>query len=264
MGNSTLSASFGLDAFETVPLELRPMAPEDELQEIIRAVYKQVLGNIHIMDNQRLDSAEALLRNRSISVKGFVRAVAQSDLYRALFFETNFPYRFIELNFKHLLGRAPQDQSEIAEHVILYHENGYDVEINSYLDNDEYNLSFGEDRVPYPRSIRSQTGIKNEGFNRMFSLLRGNSTSDKGKSAQLLSSIASNLATPIKAPTKGGNGSYDNTGKRFKIYFAANQNAARLQRASQQACMVTYNQMSQVVQNIHRSGGRISKIVEIA
>ncbi|MEM9008496.1 MAG: phycobilisome rod-core linker polypeptide [Cyanobacteria bacterium P01_F01_bin.86] len=264
MGNLTSSASLGLDAFEVPPLELRPLATEDDLQEIIRGVYKQVLGNVHIMDNQRLDSAEALLRNGSITVKGFVRAVAQSDLYRSLFFENNSAYRSIELNFKHLLGRAPQDQAEVAEHVVLYNEQGYEADINSYLDSEEYNTNFGEDRVPYPRSIASQPGIKNEGFNRMFSLLRGSATSDLGKAPQLISAVAANLATPIKAPAKAGSAAYGNTGKQFKIYFAARQGAARLQRLSKQFCVVSYDQMSATVQNIHRSGGRISKIVEMA
>jgi hypothetical protein len=85
------------------PVELRPAASEDDLQTVIRAVYRQVLGNTHVMDSQRLSSAESLLRNGDITVRGFVRLVAQSDLYQSLFFDTASPYRFIELNFKHLL-----------------------------------------------------------------------------------------------------------------------------------------------------------------
>ncbi|MEO1149255.1 MAG: phycobilisome rod-core linker polypeptide, partial [Cyanobacteria bacterium J06638_22] len=109
---------------EAEPVELRPSATEsaaeDALQIVIRAAYRQVLGNAHVMDSQRLTNAESQLRNGDITVREFVRAVAQSDLYRSLFFETSSPYRFVELNFKHLLGRAPQDQAEISEHVQLY------------------------------------------------------------------------------------------------------------------------------------------------
>ncbi|NEQ42813.1 MAG: photosystem I reaction center subunit XII [Leptolyngbya sp. SIOISBB] len=264
MGNLTASASLGLDAFEGAILELRPFATEEDLQEVIQAVYRQVLGNVHIMENQRLASAEALLRDGSITVKGFVRAVAQSDLYRSLFFEPNSPYRFTELNFKHLLGRAPQDQAEISEHTVLYNEQGYEADINSFLDSEEYNSSFGEDRVPYPRSIASQQGIKTEGFNRMFALLRGPATSDRGKNAQLIASVAANLPTPVKAPSAAKSGSYDNTGKQFKIVYSTSQGAARLQRFSQKSKVVTYSQMSQIIQVIHRSGGKISKITELA
>ncbi|MEM9485907.1 MAG: phycobilisome rod-core linker polypeptide [Cyanobacteria bacterium P01_F01_bin.116] len=263
MGNLTASASLGLDAFEGAPLELRPFASEDDLQEVIRAAYRQVLGNVHILDNNRLASAEAMLRNGDITVRGFVRAVAQSELYSSFFFDGNSQYRFIELNFKHLLGRAPHDQAEIREHVTLYNEKGYAAEINSYLDSSEYIDSFGEATVPYPRSIRSQAGIKNEGFNRMFALLRGSATSDLGKGAQLISSLAANTATPIQ-PLAKGNAGYGNLAKRFKIAFASSQAAARLKRVSQQTIVVNYAQMSQAVQNIHKSGGKISSITELA
>jgi len=84
------------------------------------------------MSSERLISLESLLRNRSISVKDFVRAIAQSELYRKKFFHSNPQNRFIELNYKHLLGRAPYDQAEIAFHTDLYNQQGYEAEINSY------------------------------------------------------------------------------------------------------------------------------------
>lgn len=264
MGNLTTSATLGLDAFEIDPLELRPNTTEGELEEIIRAVYKQVLGNQHLMEGDRLSSAESQLRNGDITVRDFVRRVAQSSLYQLLFFHSSSQYRFIELNFKHLLGRPPQSQGEIAEHVEIYNGQGYEAEIDSYLNSDEYIKSFGENIVPYPRSIRSVAGLKNEAFNRMFSLLRGSATSDRDRRAQLITSVAANLSTAIKPPAVGNGASYGNTGKRFRIMFSTSQAAARLKRFSRQECVVDYSQMSQQVQNIHKTGGRILNIAEVA
>ena len=264
MGNLTASATLGLDAFEGSPLELRSNFTEEDLQEVIRAVYKQVLGNQHIFEGEELASAESLLRNGDITVRGFVRAVAKSDLYKSLFFYSASQYRFIELNFKHLLGRAPQDQSEISEHVAIYNEQGYDSEIDSYLDSEEYINSFGESIVPYPRSIRSQVGLKNESFNRMFSLLRGSATNDSDGTARLITSIAANQATPIKPPAIGNGANYGNTGKRFRIAFSSSKGAARLQKFSKQETIVSYSQMSRKIQNINRNGGTILSITEIA
>ena len=261
MGNSSTSASLG---FEAEALELRSNYTEDDLQVIISAVYKQVLGNEYVMDNQRLTSAEALLRNGSITVRDFVRAVAKSSLYQNLFFLGSSQYRFIELNFKHLLGRAPQDQAEIAAHVKTYNESGYEADIDSYIDSSEYSENFGADIVPYARSITSQTGIKNEGFNRMFTLLRGSATSDRDNSAKLIGSIAANLATPIKVASSGNTGSYDNTSKRFVIEYSASAGSARLNRSSKRQRTVTYAQMNDTVRNIHRTGGKIIKITETA
>ncbi|MEG3859974.1 hypothetical protein [Microcoleus sp. herbarium12] len=41
---SSLRATFVID-----PVELRSNATEDDLQLVIRAAYRQVLGNVHLM-----------------------------------------------------------------------------------------------------------------------------------------------------------------------------------------------------------------------
>ena len=242
--------------------ELRPNATEADLQAIIRAVYKQVLGNIHLMESERLNSAESYLRNGDISVKGFVSAVAMSEIYRTLFFETSSPYRFIELNFKHLLGRAPADQAEVSKHVQIYNTQGYEAEINSYLDNEEYNSSFGENIVPYCRGSQTQLGIKNVGFNRTFSLYRGDASSDSGKAASLISDIGGNLPTKIVTSAKGS-GAYSNTGKRFRITVAKASYGSRVTQ-SKTTFEVGYAQFSKKIQNIQKTGGKILKITEVA
>lgn len=247
---------------EAETVKLHPNATEDDLQAVIRAVYRQVLGNAHIMDNQRLTSAESQLRNGDITVREFVRAVAQSDLYRTLFFETSSPYRFVELNFKHLLGRAPQDQAEISEHVQIYHSQGYEAEMDSYIDSDEYILSFGEDVVPSAQGNRTQTGIKNVGFNRTFALMRGFAANDVGKSAKLISDIGSNLPTKIVTPASAS-GSYSNTGKRFRIAVSKVNSGPRVARSAT-TFEVGYNQLSQKIQNIQKTGGKILSITEVA
>ena len=44
------------------------------------------------------------------------------------------PTALWELNFLHLLGRAPQDQREVSEHIVRCVAEGYDAEIDSYLE----------------------------------------------------------------------------------------------------------------------------------
>jgi hypothetical protein len=246
---------------DTETIELRPNASEDDLQVVIRAVYKQVLGNAHLLEGDRLTSAESLLRNGDLTVRGFVRLVAQSELYQSQFFNNSSQYRFIELNCKHLLGRAPKDQIEIARHVLIYNEQGYAADIDSYIDSEEYNESFGENIVPYPRNTVSQVGSKNVDFNRTFALVRGYGTSDSGQDARLISDIASNLPTKIK-PLAKGSGTYSNTGKRFRITVAKPGAGANFRRSST-IYEVGYPQLSQTIQNIHRLGGKIISISEV-
>ena len=76
---------------------------EADKELIIRSVYRQVLGNQYVMKSERLDGPESLFKRGYLSVRELVRQVAKSGLYRAKFFENCNPYRFIELNFKHLL-----------------------------------------------------------------------------------------------------------------------------------------------------------------
>ena len=242
-------------------VELRPNATEEDFQVVIRAVYRQVLGNAHVLDSQRLVSAESMLRDGDLTVRGFVRAVATSDLYRERFFNNSSSYRFIELNFKHLLGRAPQDQTEISAHVQVYNEKGYDAEIDSYLSSDEYLATFGENVVPYGRGAKTQTGIKNVAFNRLFALDRGYAANDTGTSAKLISDVAGNLGSKIKSPA-AGSGAYSNTGKRFRILASKANFGARVTK-SNYSVEVGYGQLSKRIQTMQRSGAKIVSISEV-
>ena len=244
------------------PVELRNNSSEEDLQIVIRAVYKQVLGNQHLLEGDRLTSAESLLRDGDITVRGFVRMVGQSELYRSLFFEQSSQYRFIELNCKHFLGRAPLSQQEVSRHVQLYNEQGYEAEIDSYIDSDEYLENFGENKVPYPRSNTTQVGIKNVGFNRTFSLFRGDATSDSSNQAKLISDLGANLPTKITAPPAGG-GTPVQTAKRFRIAVAKAGVGPRYKR-SKATYEISYEQMSRTIQNIHKMGGKILSITQVA
>ena len=101
-------------------------ASENDRQALIRSVYRQVFGFQYIMASERLEGPESLFRRGYLSVREFVRQLAKSGLYRAKFFENSNPYRFIELNFKHLLGRAPQNKAEMLHHFTILQEQGYE------------------------------------------------------------------------------------------------------------------------------------------
>ncbi len=223
---------------------------------------KQILGNAHLLESQRLDSAESMLRNGDITVREFVRMVAQSDLYKSLFFDTNPAYRFIELNFKHFLGRAPLDQAEISQHVQTYNTQGYAAEIDSYLDSDDYLEQFGENIVPYACCLNTQTGMTTNVFNRTVSLVGGFATSDvSSNDAQLIASIASNLPQKIKVAGSTG-GITGSTNKRFRI-AVAKAGITPVTKRSNATYEVGYQQLSSRIQTIHRTGGKIVSITEV-
>ncbi len=248
------------------PIELWQTSGIDEKQTIIRAVYKQVLGNPHIMESERLITAESQLVRGEMTVREFVRAVAKSEFYRRRYFESSAPYRFVELNFKHLLGRAPLDQAEISEHICRCIEQGYDAEIDSYLDSLEYQEKFGENIVPYYQGATTQVGQKQVGYNRTLSLYQGNAGVDSAfKASRLVEAIATNTGNKITLPSTGGRlGGYkDATEKQFKIVVKGSKFDCP-RRISTTEYLVSGSKMTPQIQRIHRAGGKIVSITEVA
>ena len=78
------------------------------------------MGNPHLMESERVLSAESKFAEGYLGVRELVRAIALSPEYSRRFFEPNAPYRFVELNFKHLLGRAPSSQQELSHHIQIW------------------------------------------------------------------------------------------------------------------------------------------------
>lgn len=246
-------------------VELRPNSSTEEIAVVIRNVYKQVLGNPHIMESERLVKEESQLCNGEISVRDFVRAVAKSDFYRSRYFESCAPYRFVELNFKHLLGRAPVDQAELSEHIRICVEQGFDAEIDSYLDSSEYQDKFGMNIVPYYQGAQSQVGQKQVGYNRTLSLYQGYAGVDSAFSAsRLVYDVATNSSTKVNLPSSGGRISarQDATQKMFKIVVKGSKFDSP-RRLSNTEYLVSGAKMTPQIQRIHRAGGKIVSITEV-
>ena len=213
---------------ETQPLRTWETDSNDDIEIAIRAVYQQVLGNAYVMESERQAVLESRFKRGKLSILEFIRAIAYSDLYRTRFFENGPRNRFIELNFKHFLGRAPQSQAEIAEHSAIIDEGGYAAEIDSYLDSDEYYEVFGEDTVPFYRGYKTGAANRLVAFTHMFPLLRGRSSSDKQittnnparLNGQLLRDQASNVVPPSGATSRQGSGEALRSGDWLRNVFS--------------------------------------------
>ena len=266
------------------PVELRPDFSQDDANAVIRAVYRQVLGNDYVMESERLKGAESLLRNGSINVREFVRTVAKSELYKGKFFYNNFQTRVIELNYKHLLGRAPFDESEVVYHLDLYENEGFDAEIDSYIDSVEYQENFGENVVPYYR-FNNQVGDRGVAFPRLFRLYRGYANSDRSQLERNSTRLATELGQgsvsaivgpsgansgwayrPSKAgttPSKalGGTVPFGQVRKLFRVEIAGMkaQGYPKIRR-SNKAIIVPFEQLNSTLEQVYRSGGKVASI----
>lgn len=260
---------FGLGQREQETFQRCPGDSPDQLAALIRASYKQVMGNPHLMEFERAISAESRFIDGYLSTREFVRALGLSAEYKRRFFETNAPYRFIELNFKHFLGRAPKSQAEISEHTRILADGGYDAEIASYVDCEEYQSTFGEDTVPFAR-ILSENGRSQVAFNRHLKLAEGFAASDTVQtSSSLVRSVATGMvpggwsSTTTRINRTGTqSGAPDPTKKRFRIVVGA-QAARGRQRTAGNTYLVSGKDMSSQMKYIHARGGKIVSITEV-
>lgn len=281
------ASQLGVGLFEdTPPLELVSGCSEEELESIIRAVYRQVLGNAYVMESERAIVPESQFKRGELSVREFIRAVAKSNLYRSRFFDTCPRYRFIELNFKHFLGRTPDGLEEMRVHSTILDTEGFEADIDSYLDSDEYQNTYGENIVPYYRGYKTQPGQNMVGFTHMFALLRGSSSSDlkgslTGKAPALNKYVIQDIPIPVIPPSGGSVGdgwSFQDTsrgastrlgaledGKVYRIEVTGYKSVGRVNqiskfRRSNQVYFVPYERLSQEYQRIHKQGGVIASI----
>jgi phycoerythrin-associated linker protein len=273
------------------PLELLSGDDDAKKEQIIRAVYKQVLGNAYVMESERQLVPESQFKLGEISVREFVRRIAKSDLYRSRLFETCARYRYIELAFRHLMGRAPIDFQEMRDHSERLDAKGYDADIDSFLDCEDYQNAFGEWIVPYQRGWKTECCTTLQEFTWSFQLLRGNSSSSlKGDLAGISSKLggAAYQNRPLAvvppsssetsgwsfrpsrnlqdAPTRLGVGAGEE-GMTYRVEvtgYSAN-NVRRISRyvRSNRIYYVPFNKLSEQFIRIHREGGKIASITPV-
>jgi phycocyanin-associated rod linker protein len=274
---TSAASRLGVSAFSDMkPLELRPNWSKEEAQLAIKAVYRQVLGNDYIMSSERLVGEESLLCNGSITVRDFVRAVAKSELYKAKFFYGNFQTRVIELNFKHLLGRAPYEESEVIHHLDLYQNEGFEADIDSYIDSEEYQENFGDNIVPYYRSFELQGQQRTVGFTRMFQLYRGYANSDRaqiaGSKSRLAPQLGRNSVSAIVNPSGSEssnqaqvpNQTFRSANRQGRIYRVevSGMNLPRYPKVRRisKTWLVPYEQLSATMQKVNKMGGKVVRV----
>ena len=238
------------------PVTLTSPANQDRSQaaDIIRATYRQVFGNRYLMELDVQPSIEALFINGDLTVQGLVTALAQSDTYRRVYLEANSPYRFVELNFKHLLGRAPRDQAEISEHVRRLADEGFEAEIASYTYSDEYLNNFGIDTVPYARTATTVVGESTVAYQRSRAMDPGFAGFDADQTSVLQVSVASRTNPAAYGARKVVGG-----GKLFNISWTSRVQLGTARRSAQRS-VVSYGSLSKTIQSIQAQGGRILSI----
>jgi len=126
----------------------------NEKNIVIKACYRQVFErDISKAYNLNFINLESQVKTGQLSIKEFVRSLAQSSVYRKEFYETFVNSRVVELTFKHILGRGPSSIEEFQLYFSILSKTGLNTLINSLMNSQEYADYFGEETVPYFRGL---------------------------------------------------------------------------------------------------------------
>jgi phycobilisome rod-core linker protein len=146
--------SFGkADLNEDTPYiyRLEDVSSYTDIQNIIWAGYRQVFSEHEILSFNRQKNLESQLKNGSITVRDFIRGLAQSEAFYRLVVSVNNNYRLVEICLKRLLGREPYNKDEEIAWSIKIATLGFKGFVDALVDSQEYTDNFGENTVPYQR-----------------------------------------------------------------------------------------------------------------
>lgn len=147
-------SSFGVaDLNEETPYIYRTENVDSStaVQELIWAAYRQVFSEHETLRANRQIQLESQLKNRSITVRDFIRGLAKSERFYEVVVSVNNNYRLVDICLKRLLGRAAYNKAEEIAWSIKIGTLGFNGFVDALIEGDEYNDAFGDNTVPYQR-----------------------------------------------------------------------------------------------------------------
>ena len=160
--------------------QIKEFVPNDDdaLVVAINALYKNIFGNMFLMQSERPIDIERKLRNGDITIREFTRNICKSSSYKKFYFDNISQYKSIKLRYKHILGRPIINRDEVTQSSIILNKLGFESHIDWLIDSEEYNNIFGDEIVPHIRSWNSPIGLKTKNFLETSSITKAFATSD--------------------------------------------------------------------------------------
>ncbi|PSR15821.1 phycobilisome linker polypeptide [filamentous cyanobacterium CCP3] len=138
------------DEFSIREITVSRQSPGEERQAALHQIYAQVLERQpYGFERKQLAKIEAEFLKNKIGVKRFLRELGHSEVYLNEFYYNSSNPKFIELCFKHFIGRAPSDQAEMRRYCDVLMRQGVKAMITALLDSEDYLRHFGCFTVPH-------------------------------------------------------------------------------------------------------------------
>jgi phycoerythrin-associated linker protein len=139
-----------MQGFQPVTVSRKSSREERELA--LMQIYRQVLERVpYRYERKALAKAERDFLSDKIGVRRFLKELGHSRVYLDSFYYSSTNLKFLELCFKHFMGRAPLNQDEIRQYCNILMTDGVHQVITAILDSEEYRKVFGCFTVPYAR-----------------------------------------------------------------------------------------------------------------
>ncbi|MGF1567455.1 MAG: phycobilisome rod-core linker polypeptide [Nodosilinea sp.] len=122
------------------------------IEAVILGAYRQVFGR-EVLDSQRQRVAETKLKGGELTLREFIRLLAQSRPCRQLYWESLYITKSIEIIHRRLLGRPTYGREELNRYYDLAGKQGFYALVDALIDSAEYAQVFGDDTVPYERYL---------------------------------------------------------------------------------------------------------------
>jgi phycobilisome core-membrane linker protein len=153
------------------PVQLLKDPSETQVQEVVQAVYRQLLNRVPFAAERQMDP-ESQLRDGQLSVAEFVSQIAGSDLFQQRL-QRMAPLRAASAAYLALLGRAAMP-AEVSQFLATRATAGQQAAVAELLNAREYATAFGLDTVSYLRGLATEDGVPLTTVNRTASLYGGN------------------------------------------------------------------------------------------
>jgi hypothetical protein len=131
-------------------------------QNALAQIYTQVLERQpYEFERKEIAHLEQDFLSGKVDVRHFLGGLVVSDLYLDSFYHDSSNLKFMELSFKHLLGRTLHDKEEISIFTEVLTKQGTGAFFHKIFDSDEYRKAFGCHTVPYSRDMKFYESPRN-------------------------------------------------------------------------------------------------------
>jgi hypothetical protein len=143
------------------PITVSRRSSVEERKAALYQIYQQVLERQpYASERKQLAQAEKDFLNDKIGVRRFLKELGHSPVYLDCFYYKYSNLKFLELCFKHFMGRAPLNQQEVQDYCDILMNQGVAKLITAILDSEEYRKVFGCFTVPYARKQKHYASPK--------------------------------------------------------------------------------------------------------